>query len=226
MTLPVASDDYAAPNGMVLSKAAWDAALTDIGARLRAAEAVRANFDALIASGTGDALAVIEANVGPTLAALEASIATAQAEMTTALGQIATLLAGSIAADHVNFTPAGTISSTTAQAAITEVATDAAAALVAAVAAMMTHPVSANTSLVSGYAYRIVGGSSITLTLPASPASGDTIRVTDGEIVSLSNRPTIARNGHTIMGSASDLTIDAVGADFLIWWSGTDWRLF
>ena len=76
--LPSASNNYAAPTGMVLSEAAWDAALTDVGARLVALEVERASFDALIAEGTGLALAAIQANVGPELTALQASIAAAQ----------------------------------------------------------------------------------------------------------------------------------------------------
>ena len=242
MTLPSATDDYAAPNGMPLNKAAWDAALTDVGARLRAAEAIRADFSALIASGTGEALTVIAANVGPTLATLEASITTAQAAITTALGQVDTLMTG-VNAAAVPFTPTGSIASTNVQAAIAEVASEAATAIAAkadssalaakadasAVAAIRNQSfisVSTNTTLVAGSAYRITGGASITLTLPAAPAAGDTIRIVDGGVVSVSNLPVIGRNGNPIMAIAANMTIDAPGADFLLWWTGSDWRLF
>ena len=238
--LPSASNDYAAPIGMTLTKAAWDAALTDVGARLRAAEAIRASFQALIDAGTGQALAVIQTNVGPQLAALQAEIAAAQAAIITAQGQVANLLSGNMPADHVIFTPTGTIASGTVQGAIAEVASDAAAAIaakadasalaanVAATAAIVNQKflaVAVNTLLVAGSAYRITGGSSITLTLPLSPATGDTIRIVDGGVVAARNRPTIAGNGNTIMG-ASVQTIDVPGLDLMIWWNGFDWRLF
>ncbi|SNB81288.1 hypothetical protein SAMN06265338_1158 [Rhodoblastus acidophilus] len=246
--LPSAADDYAAPPGMNIGKAAWDAALTSIGARLRAAEAIRADFQALIDAGAGQALQVIQANVGPQLAALQQEIAAAQAALITAQGKIDALInSTTIEASAVIFAPAGTVSSTTVQAAIAEVASDAAATTTAiaakadasalasavsdfhtALAAVKTAAVvsvSAPTMLVAGRAYRIAGGVSIMLTLPDAPAAGDTIRIVDGEVISSSNQPVLARNGRTIMGQASDMTLDAPGVDFSIWWNGADWRL-
>jgi len=231
---------------MNLGKAAWDAALTDIGARLRAAEAIRADFQALIAAGTGQALQVIQANVGPQLAALQAEIAAAQAALITAQGKIDALInSTTIEASAVTFAPTGTIAATTVQGALAEVASEAnaglatkadAAAVASAVDEMNTAiaaarpqsvvSVSSNATLVAGGAYRITGGVSITLTLPAAPSANDTIRIMDGGVISSANQPVVARAGKTIMGLASDLTIDLVGADFLIWWSGSDWRLF
>jgi hypothetical protein len=76
---------------MVLSQAAWNAALTDVGARLVALEVERASFDALIAEGTGQALAVIQANVGPQLTALQASIAAAQTAINVAQDQVGSM---------------------------------------------------------------------------------------------------------------------------------------
>jgi len=245
--LPSAADDYAAPSQMPLSKAVWDAVFNSIGERLRALEAVRASFQALIDAGTGQALEVIQANIGPQLAALQAQIAAAQASLITAQGKIDAIInSPSIPATAITFAPTGSVSSETVQAAIAEVASEVnaaiaakadASALASAIATLNAAivgaaktqsvvAVSANTTLVVGNAYRIAGGVSITLTLPAAPAAGDTIRIMDGGVVSPSNQPILARNGKTIMGLASDLTIDAVGADFLIWWSGSDWRLF
>ena len=48
----------------------------------------------------------------------------------------------------------------------------------------------------------------VTLTLPASASLGDEIRIIDGTGTAATNNITVARNGHNIMGSASDLTIN------------------
>lgn len=134
--LPSAANNYAAPPAMPLSKAAWDAALTDVGARLVALEAVEASFDALIAEGTAGALSIISTNVGPQLAALVASIATEQSAVTAVQGQLitaqnalTTILAGTLPATSVIFAPTGPLTSTTTQAAIAEVSTDLQAAI-------------------------------------------------------------------------------------------------
>ena len=48
----------------------------------------------------------------------------------------------------------------------------------------------------------------VTLTLPASASLGDEIRIIDGTGTAATNNITVARNGHNIMGAASDLTIN------------------
>ena len=85
--------------------------------------------------------------------------------------------------------------------------------------------VSANANLDIGGAYRL-RAASITLTLPATPANGDSIRIVDGEVLSSENTVTIARNGQTIMGLAENLTLDVAGIDVTLWYTGTTWRLF
>lgn len=105
-SLPSSADDYKAPAGMALTEAAWDAALTSVGARLRALEAVRADFEALIALGTGQALEVIAANVGPQLDAIRATIDQLTADAALAEDIVAAINSGSIPASVVAETAA------------------------------------------------------------------------------------------------------------------------
>ncbi len=75
----------------------------------------------------------------------------------------------------------------------------------------------------SNTAYWITGNG-VTVTLPGSPADGDWVCVVDGATVTTC---VIARNGKTIMGLSSDMTIDTVHFQIvLIYRSATgDWRL-
>jgi len=66
-----------------------------------------------------------------------------------------------------------------------------------------------NTTASAGSVYVFIAN--LNLTLPANPASGDSIKI--------SNRSNVAtcqllRNGNRILGAASDLTLDTVGASF------------
>ena len=85
---PSASNNYAVANDTTLDVVTVGVVLTSIATRLAALESVEATFDALIAQGTGQALAVIQANVGPELAALQAEITTAQAAIAAAQDQV------------------------------------------------------------------------------------------------------------------------------------------
>ena len=105
-SLPQSSDDYAAPTDMQLNKAAWDAALTDIGARLRAAEAIRASFQALIDVGVGQALVLISENVAPEITALGVAIDGINSNLSAAQAAIDSLLSGNLPA--ANVTESGT----------------------------------------------------------------------------------------------------------------------
>jgi len=64
-----------------------------------------------------------------------------------------------------------------------------------------------------------------TITLPATPSTGNYIRVADGNNWETTNL-TIARNGSTIEGSASDLTLDVAGITVDIIYDGTTWEVF
>jgi hypothetical protein len=58
---------------------------------------------------------------------------------------------------------------------------------------------------------------SLTLTLPASPATGDVIGVSNlsGTITAV-----VGRNGNKIMNVAEDMTIDTVNSGFTLIYSG------
>jgi hypothetical protein len=78
-------------------------------------------------------------------------------------------------------------------------------------------------------AYLMVNTTSgaVTLTLPASPADGDVVGVSDGLGTFGTNNCTIARNGNTIMNVAEDMTISTNNSSILLTYvSGlTDWRI-
>lgn len=67
--------------------------------------------------------------------------------------------------------------------------------------------VNTNTTMTAGnYYVATLGG--ITLTLPATPDSGDYIEVHDGTGAAASLNITVGRNGSNIAGTAADLTLD------------------
>ena len=70
--------------------------------------------------------------------------------------------------------------------------------------------ISGNTTA-AGHGYLYVFTASLTLTLPASPAAGDSIKISNR---SGTTTCVIGRNGNNIMGAASDLTVDAANAGF------------
>lgn len=69
-------------------------------------------------------------------------------------------------------------------------------------------------------------GGAFTLTLPASPAQGMIIRFRDLTGTWDTKPLTLARNGNTILGSATDLVCNVAGEDFEIWFNGSDWRIY
>lgn len=63
-----------------------------------------------------------------------------------------------------------------------------------------------------------------TVTLPASPAVGDVVRVTDGGFTFDTNNLIVARNtGQTIVGQAANVTLRCRGQDYLFFWTGATW---
>ena len=82
-----------------------------------------------------------------------------------------------------------------------------------------------NTANAKRYMVDTTGGV-VTATLPASPSAGNTIEFTEGATAFSSNNLVIARNGSTIDGSASDLTVSAnpTGGMLSLIYDGTTWR--
>lgn len=73
--------------------------------------------------------------------------------------------------------------------------------------------------------------SAVTVTLPANPVLGDTIRIIDIANTFNTNNLTVARNGQPIMsdtGPTANITVNTQGAAFdLIYYDGTrGWRVF
>lgn len=64
-----------------------------------------------------------------------------------------------------------------------------------------------------------------TITLPASPVSGDQIEIADGGGAFAANNLTVARNGSTIMGLAEDMSVAQSNVSFALVYNGTTWRL-
>ena len=66
---------------------------------------------------------------------------------------------------------------------------------------------------------------SFTVTLPASPTTGDFVQIVDGASWETYNL-TIARNGSTIEGNAEDVTLDIGGVKVEFIYDSTTWELF
>jgi hypothetical protein len=75
---------------------------------------------------------------------------------------------------------------------------------------------------VSGTHYVLTNVAATTLTLPASPVSGDTVAVTPANSL-ITN--VIARNGNTIMGLSEDMTLDNADATITLRYLASTWRL-
>ena len=82
-----------------------------------------------------------------------------------------------------------------------------------------------NTANAKRYMVDTTGGV-VTATLPASPSAGNTIEFTEGATAFSGNNLVIARNGSTIDGAASDLTVSSAptGGMLSLIYDGTTWR--
>jgi hypothetical protein len=91
------------------------------------------------------------------------------------------------------------------------------------------YEISSNTTAVASRYYMVnTSGGAITLTLPASPTMGDTVRVLDATSSFGTNNLTIGRNTNKIQGDAADMTVSTTDAAFdLVYYNATyGWRLF
>jgi len=74
---------------------------------------------------------------------------------------------------------------------------------------LMWTAVAGNITMVEGGRYLVDTSSARTLTLPASPAIGDQVRIVDGTGAAATNNITVGRASQNIQGAAADLTIGA-----------------
>jgi hypothetical protein len=91
------------------------------------------------------------------------------------------------------------------------------------------YEISSNTTAIASRYYMVnTSGGAITLTLPASPTMGDTVRVLDATSSFGTNNLTIGRNANKIQGDAADMTVSTTDAAFdLVYYNATyGWRLF
>jgi hypothetical protein len=63
-------------------------------------------------------------------------------------------------------------------------------------------------------------GGTLTITLPASPATGDEVTFVDSKYTFDTNAFTVGRNGSNITNAAADLTVNTEGAGFTLVYSG------
>ena len=65
-----------------------------------------------------------------------------------------------------------------------------------------------------------------TVTLPATPATGNQCVIADHSATFATNNLTVGRNGSTINGTAADLTLDISGVSVQFVYNGTTWDVF
>lgn len=75
---------------------------------------------------------------------------------------------------------------------------------------------------VAGVHYILTNAAATTVTLPATPVTGDTVVIT---VTNALTTNIVARNGQTIMGLAEDLTIDNQNATVELRFVNSSWRL-
>ena len=68
-------------------------------------------------------------------------------------------------------------------------------------------------------------GGTFTVTLPATPATGDYVVISDGGDWSVTNL-TVGRNGSTIEGDAADMTMDVGGVSVTFIYDATTWQIY
>ena len=87
--------------------------------------------------------------------------------------------------------------------------------------------ITASQAVVTAGRYAVdTSSAAVTCTLPASPNAGDTIYFVDAGGAFGTNNLTIARNGNTINGAASDHTISTNGLSTGFVYNGATWRTY
>lgn len=69
-------------------------------------------------------------------------------------------------------------------------------------------------------------GGAFTVTLPATPATGNQLVIADSGDTFGTNNLTVGRNGSTIEGTAADLVLDITGVSVQFVYSGTTWNVY
>ena len=87
--------------------------------------------------------------------------------------------------------------------------------------------ITANQTVIASGKYAVdTSSSAVTLTLPASPNAGDAIFFMDAGGAFATNNLTLARNGKTIMGAASDLLVTVNNDSVGVIYNGSTWRTY
>ncbi|WP_186415409.1 hypothetical protein [Pannonibacter sp. P2PFMT1] len=232
MTTPIPSNGYPIPPNNPTGQAFWQQALDNLHGRLIDIKAeIAVTIESLGDDAAALALELVANSVSPQLASLTAEMTALQQAIALAEDQLTAIESAGVLAQNVAVSAIAGLAASNAQAAIAELLSRIEAEVAARTAALAAlkpvifTPVAASAALAVGGAYRL-RAASITLTLPAAPANGDSIRIVDGEVLSRDSIVTIARNGQSIMGIAENLTLDVAGIDMTLWYNGTTWRLF
>ena len=69
-------------------------------------------------------------------------------------------------------------------------------------------------------------GGAFTITLPATPTTGNTVYIQDSSGTFATSPLTVARNGSTIMGLAEDMVVSTNNVGFGLTYNGSDWRIY
>jgi hypothetical protein len=152
----------------------------------------------------------------PTAAALTSTTQLATTAFVTTAGNLKADLA-SPALTGVPTAPTAAAGTSTTQLATT--------AFVAASVGAWTVKTTTYTAVAGDRIAASTSGAAWTLTLPASPSSGNAVEVMDGGGTFSTNNLTIARNSQTIMGLSEDMTVATDNTRFVLVFNGTTWRL-
>jgi hypothetical protein len=86
--------------------------------------------------------------------------------------------------------------------------------------------VTSNTTAISGTTYIAdTSGGAFTITLPASPATGDTVTICDGASF-LTTALTVGRNSQSIEGISENLSLNIAGVSVTLTYDGTTWQVY